>query len=207
MTLIELLTVITIMTLLATILGLVVPSVAKGINNTRARADIQKLMMVLLGYNNDTSTYPDARNHKLTSGGADERMRPEPNDKSDLGFSEAGVIRTALDDNEREQKYTTLVWALGTARGGWGRPTLFDAFTSTDLNRYGAIVDPWATAYAYVSLHDYEDDLGTQLGDTVVNPESYQIYSSGPNKLTYSDTSRKAGSEHDDINSWTSLVE
>jgi len=207
MTLIELLTVITIMTMMATILGLVVPSIGRGINNTRARADIQKLMMVLLGYNSDTSTYPDAKNHQFTSGNSIDRVRPEPNDKSASGFSASGVTRTANDDNNRSQKYTTLVWALGTTQGGWGRPTFFDAFTSSDLNRDGALVDPWATPYAYISKHAYEDDYGTKLGDTVLNPESYQIYSAGSNRLTYTDTSRKAGTEDGDINCWTSLVE
>jgi len=157
MTLVETLVVMTIIALLASMIGLVVPRVSMRINESATKASMQKLICVLELYRKDCGQYPDAINHDPGRGGdgwtpskyPDGETNEEPTKPILVPAVEGGgtypqtinpklsrpLYSRGYDESVDDQRqYSELVWALGTPMKGWGTPQLFEMFRRNQVN-------------------------------------------------------------------------
>ena len=237
-TLVELLVVMSIITLLASMLVVMATSVTNRMGEARAKAGIQMLSAVLELYHGDCGMYPDAINHDPERHKRAVAIRnlipwvPEPDGSYPMsGHPDPKAVRklyrkgrTKVTDETSKNGYrecSELVAALCSTDLGWGNPRFFDHFKDDDLNPVdplthngGQLVDPWrrryfymsAVAYRYRNVPSRKPGGGTTTnglaGGPFHNPETYQIYSAGPNSETYPDDQNRAGTDEDDITNW-----
>ena len=223
-TLVELLVVMSIITLLASMLVVMATSVTSRMSEDRARAGMQMLSAVLELYHGDCGMYPDAINHDP------ERYKRAVSDRNlILPLEENGNYPMSSNPNVNRRLYlrvtdetartgsricTQLVGALCSTDLGWGNPRFFDHFKNDDLNSGGQLVDPWDRRWFYMSAIAYRHrDVPSRkpgggtttnglAGGSFHNPDTYQIYSAGPNSETYPDDQNRAGTDEDDITNW-----
>jgi len=217
-TLIELLVVMAIIAMLAGMLGLAVPSIGSKVNEYRAETDIKNLMAVLEFYRKDCGQYPDAINHNPG------RASAQITDPNDVKPEPGAAYEVHIDERSNQLvQYTQLVWTLGSTRGGWSNPKLWDVFTRDKVNyrkrknpttgeeqmEGGQLIDPWGCRLFYMSCASYRRGYGGTIltggndaAAPFANASSYQIYSAGENRRTPPDKSNKAGTEPDDLRNW-----
>ena len=217
-TLVELLVVMSIITLLASMLVVMATSVTSRPNIQRAKADIQMLRAVLELYHNDCGMYPDAINHDPErSARAISPTEPdgEAPPKADPNTDSCCYVTVADETMQSGRRACTqLVAALCSTDLGWGNPQFFDHFTRKQLNGAGQLVDPWGRRYFYMSAvaYTYRNSPGNRppggttitgrIGEPFHNADTYQIYSAGPDSETWPDSSHRAGTDDDDITNW-----
>jgi len=225
-TLVELLVVMSVITIMAAMLGLAVPRIGQMMQETKAKSEVQKLASVVELYRKDCGVYPDAINHNAGRTG-------DPNDPSAAwavpvaevdGYypcsknptKSRSLYQTYIDETDgKEHIYTELVWTLGSTVKGWPNPQLFDFFQkSKQLNASGQLVDAFRRRLFYLSSAAYLSNARTKSGaltskgsKTFMNPGTYQIYSVGINMKTYLDSENKGGMDEDDINNWSSMID
>lgn len=223
-TLVELLVVMSIITMLASMLVVMATSVTRRMSEDRTRAGIQMLRAVLELYRYDCGMYPDAINHdplrhkrNLTPPNAVEMIEPNGNyPMSRNPNRDRGLYVNVTDETTRagRRPCTQLVGALCSPDLGWSNPQFFNHFKGKDLNRVGQLIDAWGRRYFYMSAVAYRyrnQDQGKPGGGTAANgrnggpfhnADSYQIYSAGLNSETYWDHQNRAGTDEDDITNW-----
>lgn len=235
MTLIELLVVMSIIGLMAAMLGLVVPAAGRKMNESKTKANIQKLTALLQMYYDDCNQYPDAINHNpqrtadtITGLCAVPPTEPDGqypftnktgNRRLYMSHYEETLSRTTEEKDRRQ--LTELVWTLCSTLKGWGRPQFWETFTQRDLNSTGQLVDGWGRRLFYLPACAYRRGTPTSVppgGGSVMilkgagkgpfqNTNSFQIYSPGENLCTPLDSDNKGGSEPDDITNWASITD
>jgi len=135
-------------------------------------------MAVLEFYRKDCGQYPDAINHN--PGRTDAQITDPNNVKPEPG----APYEVHIDERSNQLvQYTQLVWTLGSTRGGWSNPKLWDIFTRDKVNYR-------------------KDPTSNDAAAPFANASSYQIYSAGENRRTPPDKSNKAGTEPDDLRNW-----
>ncbi|HUS58737.1 MAG TPA: prepilin-type N-terminal cleavage/methylation domain-containing protein [Planctomycetota bacterium] len=224
-TLIELLVVMSIIAVMAAMLGLVVPAVGSLMQEARAKADLQMLASVVELYRKDCNVYPDAINHNPRRGSEVTVIKPlqlvavPPQEDGGTypmskDTSKSRPLYQTLYDEvlKMDMTYSELVWTLGTPQKGWANPQLFEVFKRKQVNAAGQLIDPFGRRFFYLSSVAYRNKSpasGAVAGTDgpFMNIGTYQIYSAGPNMTTYRDLDNKGGTDKDDITNWTSMVD
>jgi prepilin-type N-terminal cleavage/methylation domain-containing protein len=220
-TLVELLVVMSIIAMLAAVLGLAVPAIGDKVNESRARADMSKLMAVLEFYRKDCGEYPDAINHNP---GRIESviLEVEPQGsypRTDNPSKMRSLYATHIDESSNQlTQYSELVWTLGSTYNGWSNPRLWEFLEREKVNfkkdingviSGGQLIDPWGRRIFYMSCVAYRRKAsgttaggGSEASAAFVNPGTYQIYSAGDNRSTPLDKTNRAGTDEDDLRNW-----
>ena len=217
MTLVELLVVMTIIAIMAAMLGLVVPSVTRRMNEAASRTNINKLIAVLQLYYEDSGQYPDAINHNpqrtVQDVPANEGNGTYPN--STVAGSRP-LYGSYYIEGWGRMSVSELVGTLGGTTKGWGRPQFADVFNrNRDLTVGSAggkqLCDGWGRRIFYLPYYAYRMGPGGSGAVMILknkqkgpfqNGNSYQIYSAGENMKTGLDSDNKGGTDVDDITNW-----
>jgi len=222
MTLVELLVVMTIIAIMAAMLGLVVPSVTRRMNEAASRANINKLIAILQLYYEDCGQYPDAINHNPQRKVQDV---PTHDDNGTYPNSTVAGNRLLYGDYYIESwgrmSVSELVGTLGGTTKGWGRPQFAEVFNRHRDLTVGILVDVtykekqlcdgWGRRIFYLPYYAYRMGPGGSGAVMILknkqkgpfqNGNSYQIYSAGENLKTGLDSDNKGGTDVDDITNW-----
>jgi type II secretory pathway pseudopilin PulG len=174
-TLVELLIVMSIITMLAAMLGVLSLSVTRRTSEDRAKATIYMLNAVLELYKNDCGIYPDAINHNPQRGMNDGAavmigdIEPGEGDGtypwSTEPCSKTRKLYWNVPDetkkNAGNRRCSQLVAALCSRALGWGNPQFFEHFKENSLNNTGQLIDSWGHRYFYMSADAYRYWEGT----------------------------------------------
>ena len=225
-TLVELLVVMSIIAVLAAMLGLAVPAIGTLMQEAKAKSEVQKLAAVVELYRKDCGLYPDAINHdagrSATAVPTREGGSSYPCSK---GAGSRSLYQKYIDETVKEERqYSELVWTLGTNVKGWANPQLFEMFRYQQLNLIikrddggritdfagGQLVDTFGRRLFYLSSVAYRNAgtrSGAVSGGLFMNVGTFQVYSAGANLSTGLDNINAGGKDKDDINNWSSMID
>ena len=220
MTLVELLVVMTVIAVMAAMLGLVVPSVTKHSAEAATRTAINKLIATIQLYYEDCGQYPDAINHDPQRGVLDVPANepagtyPMTNELT----KSRPLYGTYFIEGWGSMPCSELVGTLGGTTKGWGRPQLSDVFNRNRelTSKTKQLCDGWGRRLCYMPYFAYRTGTSASTknssGTAMIlknkakgpfqNPRSYQIYSAGQNMKTGFDYNNKGGTDVDDITNW-----
>jgi prepilin-type N-terminal cleavage/methylation domain-containing protein len=214
LTLVELVVVLLILSLLATIAATVYTGNVQRAKFAVARTEIRQLELNVARYEVDLGVFPISSSGTRFGGYAPD---PEQNLRFDtangcgylilcLQHSMSGNTFAPADVRWHGPYMELQQQKLGEIADLTGRIKLV---TSSSIVPHICLLDPWDNPYYYVHSSDYETFGGTQqtntpfaaLGETFYNPSTFQIFSLGPDGTTLN--APNAGLGTDDINNFS----
>jgi len=202
--LIELLVVLLIVSILSTVAaGVYVQEIQKA-KIARARAEISTLEVAINRYFLDTGQYPPSSSSTTTL-----PINPD-NPANGTGYLQI-ALRFGFPDPGGTSAWNGpyIEWddnRLGTLSGN----PITDSTEPSEI----LFLDPWFNEYTYISSNDYATLDGTELTTNpysgvlgletnfdYYNPNTFQIFSPGPNGTTSTGAGER-GTEPDDLNNW-----
>lgn len=197
-TLIELLIVIAIIGMLAALIAAGISGVQKAAAEAQARTDIETIQTGLKAYESDTGTYP----------GWNVDPDPDTNSFPDVFERLCGEKppegRGGRNAPYAELKIDKLVVEDPDEPSGWRTATKDERY-EPDVEKF--YMDPWENPYVYREWNSKE-----AREDYMINRDSFDLYSIGPNEIDqskYGDVGEEwepdegeEGEEYDDIGNW-----